>query len=272
MEKFEKLRNLNIKVPPTIISNQDLSLTEKLILALDYSFGFKNGYNILSNVAVGELLCIHKNIVGKYRKHLIESGYLEKDSEDKRKFILTDKLKNIEIPFEIGKDGRMIIIPFEVYSHPNLKVGAKLLWGEYNSMSKNEKGYFQKRETTANKFNVSEDSITNWTKELEQYGFLEEYTIKSGYHTKQKIVRTKDLRKNRKAVDDFEDDFENNSKDSSEKTVERKSDIKKEEFKMEPLGAIRKYSDLNINKEKYNYEDEEDDYDYYDEESFDDEE
>lgn len=215
MEKFEKLRKLNIKVPPAIISNPELSITQKLILALDYSFSGKKGYNVLSHVAVGELLCLHKNTVGKCRKHLIESDYLAKDSEDKRKFILTNKLKNIEIPFVTGRDNRMIIVPFELYNHPDLQEGSKLLWGEYNSMSKNEKGYFQKRETTANKFNVSVDSITNWTKELEQYDFLEEYTIKSGYHTKQKIIRTKDLRKSRPSVDDFEDDFQNNSEDNS---------------------------------------------------------
>ena len=71
-------------------------------------------------------------------------------------------------------------------------------------MSKTEKGHFQKRETTAKRFNVSTDGITNWTKELDKYGFLDEYTIKSGYHTKQKIVRTKDLKKDQ---EDFEDDF-----------------------------------------------------------------
>lgn len=199
------MKKLNIKVPPAILANRELSTTEKLILALDYSFSLKSGFNILTNIDVAELLQLHKNTVGNYRKKLIENGYLVKDTEDKRKFILTDKLKDIEIPLVNGKkDNRTIIIPFDIYNHPDLQEGSKLLWGEYNSMSKTEKGYFQKRETTAKRFNVSIDSITNWTKELEQYDFLDEYTVKSGYHTKQKIVRTKDLKKDK---EDFEDDF-----------------------------------------------------------------
>jgi len=199
------LKKLNIKVPPAILANRELSITEKLILALDYSFSLKSGFNILTHIDVAELLQLHKNTVQKSRKRLIEKGYLVKDTEDKRKFVLTDKLKDVEIPLVNGKkDNRTIIILFDIYNHPDLQEGSKLLWGEYNSMSKTEKGYFQKRETTAKRFNVSIDSITNWTKELEQYDFLDEYTVKSGYHTKQKIVRTKDLKKDK---EDFEDDF-----------------------------------------------------------------
>ncbi|MCQ9635645.1 helix-turn-helix domain-containing protein [Chryseobacterium sp. WG23] len=199
------MKKLNIKVPPAILANRELSITEKLILALDYSFSLKSGFNILTHIDVAELLQLHKNTVQKSRKRLIEKGYLVKDTEDKRKFVLTDKLKDVEIPLVNGKkDNRTIIILFDIYNHPDLQEGSKLLWGEYNSMSKTEKGYFQKRETTAKRFNVSIDSITNWTKELEQYDFLDEYTVKSGYHTKQKIVRTKDLKKDK---EDFEDDF-----------------------------------------------------------------
>lgn len=213
MAKSKKSKPLNIKVPPAILANRELSTTEKLILALDYSFSGKKGFNALTNVDVGKLLQLHQNSVGKYRKQLLESGYLEKDATDKRKLILTDKLKKVKIPLINRKeDNRTIIIPFEIYNHPELQPGSKLLWGEYNSMSRTEKGYFQKRETTATRFDVSTDSITNWTKELEQYDFLEEYTVKSGYHTKQKIVRTKDLRKTREDIesdidDDFDDDF-----------------------------------------------------------------
>lgn len=199
------MKKLNIKVPPAILTNRELSITEKLILALDYSFSLKNGFNILTHIDVAELLQLHKNTVQKSRKRLIENGYLVKDTEDKRKFILTDKLKDVEIPLVNGKkDNRTIIIPFDIYNHPDLQEGSKLLWGEYSSMSKTEKGHFQKRETTAKRLNVSTDSVTNWTKELDKYGFLDEYTIKSGYHTKQKIVRTKDLKKDQ---EDFEDDF-----------------------------------------------------------------
>lgn len=203
---FNKL--INLKVPPQILSNKELSTNEKLILALDYTLKSKKGYNIYTNVDIGRAFSLHQNIIGLCRKSLIKKGYLVRDTEDKRKHILTNKLNSIELPLINGKtDKRTIILPFEIYNHPDLQTGSKLLWGEYNSVSKEEKAYFSKRDTTSKKMNVSIGSITNWTKELDQYGFLEQYSVSfnSEYGIKQKTVRTIEFnREEEKSIDDFD--------------------------------------------------------------------
>jgi Mn-dependent DtxR family transcriptional regulator len=205
MEEKEILnKRFNLKVSAEILSNKELTLSEKLLLSLDYALSSKRGYNRITNLKVAELLGLHQNIVSRCRISLIKKGYLVKD--DKRTYRLTDKLKNVEIPLINGKkDIRTIIIPYEIYSHKYLQSGAKLLFGEYNSMSKSEKGYFSKRDTTSKRMNVSMGSITNWTKELERYDLLDEYKIESGYYTKQKTVRTKEFKREiEKPIDDFD--------------------------------------------------------------------
>lgn len=197
MEEKEILKkSLNIKIPPEILSNMELSTNEKLVLSLDYTYSSKKGYNIMTNIDIGKLFGLHHNIVGSCRKRLIEKGYLIKDTEDKRVHILTDKLKSIEIPLVNGKrDKRTIILSFEIYNHPHLSTGAKLLFGEYNSMSKGDQEYFSKRDTTSKRLNASIGSITNWTKQLDKHGLLEKYLVTSEYFKKQKFVKTKDLTK-----------------------------------------------------------------------------
>lgn len=167
-ENNNKKREINITIPPEIYTNKELSISEKLLLALDYSYNSKKGYTQLSNKWIGKLLNQHPNTVGKSRKSLIEKGYLEKDSTDKRKYILiSTKLEKIELPMIKGKtDKRKLIIPFEIYNHPNLTDGSKLFWGDVNSFKDNRDGYYQQRLTAKLRFNVSEDTITNWTNEL----------------------------------------------------------------------------------------------------------
>lgn len=233
-EKDDIKRKIIIRIPPKIYTNKELNISEKLVLALDYSFSSKKGYTILSNVEIGKLLNLHQNTVGKNRKSLIEKGYLEKDSKDKRKHILiTKKLDKVELPLINGKtDRRTLILPFEIYNNPNLTDGAKLFWGDVHSFRENKEGYYQQRETTALRFNVSEDSITNWTKELNRLELLEEYEIKSGYYWKQRTIRTKE-------INDINglNDVSNISKEvKTNNFTERK--VSKEEDIILPLGAI----------------------------------
>nr|WP_309757625.1 hypothetical protein [Flavobacterium sp.] len=199
---------LNIKLRYKILSNKELSANEKLILALDYTLSLKKGYNSYTNVYIGELFSLHENIIGLCRKSLLKKGYLVKDINDKRIHLLTNKLESLELPKideEETKNEIVCNIPFEIYHNPNLTTGSKLLWGEYNTMSKSEKGYFKKRETTSEIMNVSVGSISNWTKQLFEYGFLEEYEVKSEYYKKQKIVRTIQFsREKEKPIDDFD--------------------------------------------------------------------
>lgn len=272
MEEIDnKKREINITVPPEIYTNKELSTSEKLLLALDYSYNSKKGYTQLSNKWVGKLLNQHQNTVGKNRKSLIEKGYLEKDSTDKRKYILiSEKLKTVKLPLIKGKtDRRKLILPFEIYNHPNLTDGAKLFWGDVNSLSENKDGYYQQRITAKLRFNVSEDTITNWTNELQTNELLKEYQIKFDERTavKYRKMKTKD-------VSDLDLLDKTSIETGNTKFITEKKHNKEDEYKIEPLGGLQKYSSLNINKkrEKYDYEEEEDDYDHYDEESFDDEE
>jgi len=272
-ENDNKKREINITVPPEIYTNKELSTSEKLLLALDYSYNSKKGYTQLSNKWVGKLLNQHQNTVGKNRKSLIEKGYLEKDSTDKRKYILiSEKLKTVKLPLIKGKtDRRKLILPFEIYNYPNLTEGAKLFWGDINSFSENKDGYYQQRMTAKLRFNVSKDTITNWTNELRGASLIE-YQIKYDHRTgvKYRIMRTKDL-----SNVDFSAETTKNIEIEDTKGIPEKIFPQEEDkFKIKPLGGLQKYSGLNINKkvEKYKYEEEEDDYDDYVEEDFDDEE
>ncbi len=163
-----------IGVPFEILMNSELSLNEKLLLGLDFSLKSKLGFNQITNKDVGKLFNLHPNIIGDCRKSLVEKGYLIKEG---RKYFLTDHYKTAEKSEEIqentsSKDRRNIKLPFEVYSNKRLKTGEKLLWGEYNSISKGEKEYFAKREHTANRLSVSVESISNWTKSLNEKGLF----------------------------------------------------------------------------------------------------
>lgn len=186
-------KKLTIEIPFEILSNKELSFNEKLVLGLDFSLKKKLGFNQMTNKKIGEFLNLHSNIVGNCRRNLVEKQYLIKEG---RKYFLTDHYKTIE-ESEIdddnkieNKDRRNIKLPFEIYHHQELKTGEKLLWGEYNSISKGEKEYFAKREYTANRLNVSIESITNWTKALNEKGLFKKYQIVTRYYTHQRRIIT----------------------------------------------------------------------------------
>jgi Mn-dependent DtxR family transcriptional regulator len=180
---------LTVEIPFEILSSSELSLNEKLIFGLDFSLKSKLGFNQITSKDVGVLFNLHPNIVGDYRKSLLKKGYLTKEG---RKYFLTDHYKTAEKSEEIqeNKDRRNIKIPFEVYSNRALNKGEKLLWGEYNSISKGEKEYFASREYTANRLKVSVESISNWTKSLNEKGLFKKYEIVSGYYTHQRRIIT----------------------------------------------------------------------------------
>ena len=198
ISEFEKelktsKRPLAIEIPYEILSSEELSLNEKLILGLDFSFGKKLGFSQMSNLEIGKLLNLHPNIVGNCMRNLLIKQYLMKEG---RKYFLTDHYKtenesemsNVEKPE--NKDHRNIKLPFEIYTDNRLKTGEKLLWGEYNSISKGEIVYFAKREYTAKRLNVSIESISNWTKSLFEKEFLREYNLVTGYCTHQRKIIT----------------------------------------------------------------------------------
>ncbi len=176
-------RQLNIRIPANILGDIGLSFNEKIILGLHYSLSKKRGYVSMNGVEIGKTLNLHPNIINYCHKNLIEKGFLYKE---KRVYTLTDKVQEIKNP---SGDNREILLPPEIYSS-KMNTGAKLLWGEYNSISQGVKTYFAKREYTARRIGASEQSITNWTKELADNKFLREYYHKTGYAVSQKIVET----------------------------------------------------------------------------------
>jgi len=196
--KGKNKRKLNILISANILSDRELSFNEKLILGLHYSLSKKRGYVSMTNVEIGKTLHLHPNIINYCHKSLIKKGFLQKE---KRVYFLTDKLQ--ELP-NLSNDEREILLPVEIYAS-GLNTGAKLLWGEYNSLSKGINDYFAKRNYTARRLGASEQSITNWTKELEYNNLLSEYYHKSGYAVSQKVVVTCTFER-KKCKDDLPED------------------------------------------------------------------
>jgi len=179
-------KQLTLKIHPKILSS-NLSFNQKLILGLHYTFSKKKGYNMLSITEMGLMFDLHRNVVSYCRKRLIHDGYIKKEG---RKYILTDLYKQIQV-----KDLREILIPHQIYSDKHLTAGAKLLWSEYNSISGGVRKYFAKREYTAKRLDASVESITNWTKLLNDNKLLKLYKHNIGYCKSQKVVVTIDFNK-----------------------------------------------------------------------------
>lgn len=273
-DKMKFNKRLNIKVSPKILTNRELSDNEKLILSLDYTFDLKKGYTIYTNVDIGKFLSLHPNIVRLCRKSLIKKGYLVVDKENKQIHRLTDKLKSSEFLIINEKEQTEFktecVLPYEIYHNRELTTGAKLLWGEYNALSKTPDGYVKKRETTAKIMNVSVGSISNWTKQLLMQQFLSEYEVKSEYRTKQKVVRTIEFsREEENPIDEIGDIIEDGIRRMEQTKLNRVPKLtsksttskKEDDYIPQPLGPI-KYSDLQtIKKGKKKYDDDCNDYD-----------
>ncbi|AKH95409.1 hypothetical protein [Elizabethkingia anophelis] len=181
-------KKIVLKIPFQILLNPELSLNEKLLLGLDYSLAGKLGFNQMSHIEVGKLLDLHPNIVGNCRRSLIGRGFLIK--EGKKYTITVDFSSMMEAKGLSSLDKRDIKIPFEIYNNSDLKTGEKLLWGEYNSISKGFRYYFAKREHAAKRLAVSVESISNWTKSLYEKGLFKEYKLEAGYCTHQRKIIT----------------------------------------------------------------------------------
>lgn len=191
-----KNKHIVLKIPASVLSNQELSFNNKLVYGLDYAYHSKKGYNRLTNNAIGELLNLHRNIVSESRKTLVKEGFLYKD---KLTYTLTERHKQVELSEK--EDKREIILPYEIYNHKYLSTGAKLLWGEYNSISKGVREYFARRSYTAKRLKASVESITNWTKQLEAYVLLKKYEHRTGFCTNQKVIVTCEFKDGKKIMD-----------------------------------------------------------------------
>lgn len=176
--------NLILKIDYKILSNTELSSNQKLILSLDYTLKSKKGFNQLLNTQIGELFNIHVNTVSKCRRSLVKEGYCTKKGI---RYTITDKYKQLKF-----KDRRNVLLIGYIYNHKELSSGAKLLWGEYNSINQNDREYFASREYTATRLGCSKESISKWTKQLLDNGLIE-YELRSGFASKQKVVSVIDI-------------------------------------------------------------------------------
>lgn len=181
---YQSGRQLIIRTPATILSHTELSFNQKLLLGLDYTLSKKLGYNKMTNKKVGEMLNLHPNIVCYCRRHLVKTGFLEKRG---REHYLTKKHEELEVD-----DRREVILPHQVYKS-KIPTGAKLLWGEYNSISKGKREYFASREYTAKRLNCSVESVSSWTNNLSKGKFLKFYNLCRTKNNIQKIVITEDF-------------------------------------------------------------------------------
>lgn len=181
-------KKIVLKIPFQILLNPELSLNEKLVLGLDFSLAGKLGFNQMSHTEVGKQLNLHSNIVGSCRRSLVKRRLLIK--EGKKYTIRFDFLSMMDGEDLSSLDKRDLKIPYEIYNNNDLKTGEKLLWSEYNSISKGYRYYFAKREHAAKRLAVSVESVSNWIKSLHEKGLFKEYKLEAGYCTHQRKIKT----------------------------------------------------------------------------------
>lgn len=182
-------KEITLVIPTPILSSKELTEKDKLIFGLHYAYFKKGNTTFETNIEIGERLLLHPNTVTKSNTLFEENQLLKR--ENSNYVVVKETLEMLEKP---NNDVEEIFIPFEVYSK-DMKAGAKLLWGEYNRFRDTTNGYIVKREKTAEYIGSSIASITNWTKELEDKGMLEEYDVNYGKKGSQKMVRTKNFNK-----------------------------------------------------------------------------
>lgn len=190
-ENTEKGKRFNIRIPSEILELK-ITTNEKIVLGLIYSLNEIGGITTMSNKRIAEYLCLTENTISTTLKNLRELTFIEKQSKG---YVLSE-----EVRLAVNSSGeRAILIPFEVF-HSKLPSGAKLLWGEYNSISKGEKLYHASREYISKRLKISESSISNYTTLLYDNQFLIKNELFSGYKFKKRGVVTKKF--DRESIDD----------------------------------------------------------------------
>ncbi|PZD76769.1 replication/maintenance protein RepL [Mesonia sp. K7] len=171
-----------IEIPSQILE-LEITNNEKIILGLIYKLNHIGGAVSMSNKRIAKYLSLSENTVSKTLKSLLYLTFIEKQTKG---YILSEEvLEAID-----SSNERAIIIPFEVF-HSDLPSGAKLLWGEYNSLSKGERVYFASRKYITERLRISPSSISNYTTLLYDNQFLEKNELFSGYKFKKRVVITK---------------------------------------------------------------------------------
>lgn len=181
-ELTERGKNFSIKIPFEILE-LNINTNEKIVLALIYSLNNIGGITTMSNKRIAKYLCLSENTISTTLKSLRELTFIEKLPKG---YVLSEE---VLLSVNSMKE-RAILLPFEVF-HSKLPSGAKLLWGEYNSLSMGVKAYYGSRKMITERLRISESSISNYTTLLYDNQFLVKNELFSGYKFKKRAVITK---------------------------------------------------------------------------------
>lgn len=194
-EETEKGKNYNLLIPALVLEGE-WTYIKKMMLGFVFTSMKKNGELRMTNKRIGKFLSVNENTVSTTIRSLIKDGFIEQKDKG---YVLDD-----EFVEEIKKrKGRTILLPFEVFNS-KLNAGAKILWGEYNSLSKGQIPYKYGREFISKQLNMSESSISTWNTLLYDNDFLTTYEVFSGYKFKKMIIITKKFERE-DVVDSYED-------------------------------------------------------------------
>ncbi|MGB6092922.1 MAG: helix-turn-helix domain-containing protein [Moheibacter sp.] len=189
-ETTQRGKHFNILIPSEILELK-ITANEKIVLGFIYSLNNIRDITTMSNKRIAKYLCLSENTISTTLKSLQQLTFIEKQSKG---YVLSEEVKQA-----VNSSGeRSILLPFEVF-HSKLPSGAKLLWGEYNSLSKGKKVYFGGRKYISERLRISESSISNYTTLLYDNQFLIKNELFSGYKYKQRGVVTKKF--DRKPID-----------------------------------------------------------------------
>lgn len=186
-ELTERGKNFNIKIPFEILELK-ITTNEKIVLGFIYSLNNIGGITTMSNKRIAKYLCLSENTISTTLKSLRELTFIEKLSKG---YVLSEEVQ--QSVNSLKKRG--ILLVYEVF-HSKLPSGAKLLWGEYNSISKGIKAYYGSREKITERLRISESSISTYTTLLYDNQFLVKYEVFSDNKFKKRTVITKRFDRN----------------------------------------------------------------------------
>ncbi|MBW4360660.1 helix-turn-helix domain-containing protein [Flavobacterium taihuense] len=189
-ETTQRGKHFNILIPSEILELK-ITTNEKIVLGFIYSLNNIGHITTMSNKRIAEYLCLSENTISTTLKSLQQLTFIEKQPKG---YVLSEEVQQ---SVNSSKE-RSILLFFEVF-HSKLPSGAKLLWGEYNSLSKGEKVYFGSRKYVSGRLRISESSISNYTTLLYDNQFLIKNELFSGYKFKKRSVVTKKF--DRKPID-----------------------------------------------------------------------
>lgn len=179
-EETERGKSFNLLIPAPILE-MELSNNEKIVLGFIYSMCNIGGYMNMSYKRIANYLNLSNNTISTTMKQLVELTFIQKT--DKGYILSNEVVEAIDLRKE-----RTILLPFEIFNS-KLNAGAKILWGEYNSISKGKKPYYASRQYTAKRLHMNKSSISSWTTLLKDKQFLT-HELYSEYKFRKKVVIT----------------------------------------------------------------------------------